>query len=49
MYITLTSTQTSADPWREPDVYINKDTAAFGTEEMAVADGGSWQGLWRVS
>jgi hypothetical protein len=46
-HIVLTR-ELSDEPMREPDVYVNTETGAFGTEAVAMADGGAWQGFWRV-
>lgn len=37
-----------ADIPRDPDAWVNRDTGAVADEATAIADGGHWQGVWRV-
>jgi protein gp37 len=37
-----------ADPWLEPDLYVNEATGETGDEAAAIDALGSWQGVWRV-
>lgn len=34
--------------WSEPQLYVNRATGKTGTEGTALADGGDWQGVWKV-
>jgi protein gp37 len=45
-----TGTAAPDDKWssREPDLYLSTDGRA-ASEELALASGGSWQGMWRAS
>lgn len=35
--------------WSEPDAWVRLDDGRVGTEAEAVADGGSWAGVWRMA